>query len=63
MKTIYLNTKTNYGVETIDEFTREHGQSQKEFNRYINQMVKEYQLSGINVYKSPRCTKEWKGNN
>jgi hypothetical protein len=59
MQTIYLNMKSTYGVETVDEFTRENGQSPKEFRKYVNQMVKEYRLAGMNVYKSSRCTKDW----
>lgn len=51
--------KSTYGVETVDEFTRENGQSPKEFRKYVNQMVKEYRLAGMNVYKSSRCTKDW----
>jgi len=60
MKTIFLNMKTSEGVETVDEFTRELNQDPIEFRKYVNQMVKEYHLSGMNVYKSSRCTKDWK---
>ena len=59
MKTIYLNFKTSEGVETVDEFTLEQGQTVKEFKSYVNQMVREYHLSGCNVYKSSRPTKVW----
>lgn len=52
--------KTTQGVETVDEFTREEGQSPIEFRKYVNSMVKEYHLSGMAVYKSSRCTKEWR---
>lgn len=60
MKTIYLNMKSPYGVETVDEFTREPGQNPKEFRRYVNNMVNEYHLAGMNVYKSQRASKDWK---
>lgn len=60
MKTIYLNIRTSQGVETVDEFTREENQTSKEFRLYVNQMVKEYQIAGMNVYKSSRCTNDWK---
>jgi hypothetical protein len=60
MKTIYLNMRTSQGVETIDEFTIEEGQSPKEFRKYVNEMVKEYSIAGMNTYKSSRCTKDWK---
>jgi hypothetical protein len=60
MKTIYLNMKTKQGVETVDEFTREEGQNPKDFRAYVNSMVKEYRISGMQVYKSSRSTKEWR---
>ena len=59
MKTIFLNIRTNQGVETVDEFTREEGQNPKDFRKYVNQMVAEYHLSGMNVYKSSRSTRDW----
>jgi hypothetical protein len=59
MKPIYLNMRTSQGVETVDEFTREAGQSPIEFRQYVNKMVKEYHMAGMNVYKSSRCTKDW----
>lgn len=58
MKT-YLNMMTSNGVETVDEFERDNGQSIREYNRYVNEMVSEYRLAGMNVYKSTRPTKDW----
>ena len=60
MKKVYLNTRDYEGVETIAELVKEEGQSPKDFRLYINQMVREYQTSGINVYRSSRCTNDWK---
>ena len=60
MKTIFLNIRTSQGVETVDEFTREEEQDLREFRLYVTQMIKEYQITGINVYKSSRCTSDWK---
>mgnify|MGYP001573834192 CR=1 FL=1 len=57
--TIYLNMKTSYGIETVDEFTREENQSPKEFRTYVSQMAREYHLAGMNVYRSSRPTKDW----
>ena len=51
--------KTSFGVETVDEFTREPGQSFKEFRAYVSKMVHEYHLAGMPVYRSSRCTKDW----
>lgn len=58
--TIYLNMKGSYGIETVDEFTQELNQSWREFRKYVSQMVSEYHLAGMNVYRSSRCTKDWK---
>ena len=60
MRTIYLNMKSAHGVETVDEFTREKGQSPREFRKYVSDMVKEYHLAGMNVYRSQRCTNDWR---
>jgi hypothetical protein len=60
--TTYLNLKTSQGTETVDEFTRgkDSPENPIQYRKYINQMVNEYHLSGMNVYKSSRCTKEWR---
>lgn len=55
---IYLNMKTNCGVETVDEFDPGEFDNQKEFNRYVDRIVYEYSLAGMAVYKSKRATKE-----
>ena len=60
LPTIFLNLRTSQGVETVDEFTRELGQSPKEFRAYVSKMVGEYHLSGMSVYRSSRCTRDWK---
>lgn len=58
--TIYLNWRTKNGVETVDEFTKEPGQSFREFRLYVREMINEYHIAGINVYRSSRCTNDWK---
>ena len=63
MKSIYLTIRYSTGVETVDEFTKGSDnapEGAKEFRLYVNQMVKEYHLAGMNVYKSQRSTNEWK---
>ena len=62
MKTIYLNLKSQYGVETVDQFTQGENapQNWKEFRKYVNEMVRNYLESGMQVYKSQRCTQEWR---
>ena len=62
MKTIYLNLKSQYGVETVDQFTQGENapQNWKEFRKYVNEMLINYLESGMQVYKSQRATKEWR---
>lgn len=60
MKTIYINTKCNGIVETIDEFTQLATQTYSEFKKYVSAMIKEYTIAGTDVYKSSRCTNDWK---
>ena len=60
MKTIYLNMNGNYGIETVDEFTQEQGQSEKDFRMYVNEMARETRLAGMPVYQSQRACKDWK---
>jgi hypothetical protein len=62
--TIYLNMKTAQGIETVDQFTRGEDAPQdfKEFRKYVNRIIHEYHLSGMNVYKSSRSTREWRNN-
>jgi hypothetical protein len=59
MKTIYINFKGSCGIETVDEFTIEPAQSWLAFNRYVNEMIREYRMSGMNVYRSSRPTRDW----
>ena len=56
----YLNMRTASGVETVDELSREDFDSYKEFIKELRRLVGEYRLSGMAVYTSQRCTKEWR---
>ena len=60
--TVFFNMRTADGVETVDEFTRgeDNPTDPREFRKYVNTVVGEYRLAGMNVYKSSRCTKDWK---
>jgi len=62
--TVYLNIKYNNSVETVDEFTQgENAPSDlREFRAYTNVMLREYHKVGMQVYKSKRCTKDWRNN-
>lgn len=59
-RTIFLNIKTKSGVETVDEFTQEEGQTYFDFVKYVKSMIKECRIAGINVYSSSRPTNSWK---
>jgi len=63
MKTTYLNTRTAQGVETVEQFTQgsdDAPANMRDFSKYINEMMKEYSASGTPVYRSQRCTNDWK---
>ena len=57
--------KTLYGIETVDEFTQGENApvTYKDFKKYVREMVREYHMSGMNVYTSSRSTKEWRKSN
>lgn len=55
----YLNIKTSYGIETVDEVRREDFNSHKEFIQELRRLKREYNIAGMLVYTSQRCTKEW----
>jgi len=57
-KVIYVNTRSNYGVETVDEFPYNN----KAERTYAREMCREYNISDSShyYYLSSRCTKEWK---
>jgi hypothetical protein len=56
----YFNIKSQYGIETVDELDRKDFATYKEFKEELLRLKKEYHLSGIPVYISQRCTKEWR---
>jgi hypothetical protein len=59
MKRVYLNWKGPQGRETVDEFAPEAGQTPQAFRVYVRQMVAEYTLAGMAVYRSSRPCKGW----
>jgi len=56
---IYLNLKTNYGTETVDQVNREDFNSFKEYKAELNRLIYEYHICGMPVYKSQRACKDW----
>ncbi len=58
--TRYLNVKSSWGVETVDQLETTDFPTWKEFRKELNRLVSEYHIAGIGVYVSSRCTKEWR---
>ena len=56
----YLNTRTCYGVETLDEISRDDFNSYKDYAAYVRQQQAEHAMTGVSVYASRRCAKIWK---
>jgi len=46
----YINIKSSYGIETIDEF---------ETRKEAREMLIEYRMIYAIVYISQRCTRDW----
>ena len=46
----YLNIKSCYGVETVDQLDKNDFNSLKEFKQELKRLVNEYRIAGINVY-------------
>ena len=55
----YLNMKTDYGVETVDELDRKDFKTFREFRQELIRLINEYRIAGMNVYTSQRCDKTW----
>lgn len=60
--TRYLNIKSSYGIETVDELRLEDFPTRKLFLTEIRRLVSEYNIAGMAVYISQRCTADWKTN-
>ena len=58
--TRYLNTRTSYGVETVDELSSFDFDSRKSFVKELKRLISEYRIAGMHVYSSIRSTKDWK---
>jgi hypothetical protein len=55
----YLNIKTVYGVETIDELDRKDFATYRAFRCELLRLIGEYRLAGMDVYVSQRPCKAW----
>ena len=56
---IYLNAKTSQGTETIDQIDRKDFETFREYKKEIRNLIENYRLIGLNVYKSQRPCKNW----
>ena len=56
----FLNTRTNYGVETVEELDTEDFKTYKEFREELRRLRIEYSLAGTSTWVSQRATKEWR---
>lgn len=59
----YLNLRTSYGVETVDELNSKDFSSRKDYLIELKRLISEYHLSGQPVYVSSRCDKSWNSPN
>lgn len=56
----YLNIKTQYGVETVDQLDPQDFNSGREFRKELRRLNQEYHIAGMNTYVSQRCDNSWK---
>lgn len=54
----YLNLKTAYGTETVDQLDPKDFQTRREFRQELKRLVNEYHIAGMNVYISQREAKQ-----
>lgn len=59
MEVKYINIKTNYGTETIDEINKEQFKTRRDYIKEYKRLLYEYRLSGQSVYLSQRACKNW----
>jgi len=57
---VYLNMRTQYGVETVDELNRKDFFTYREYRAELNRLISEYRLAGMDVYASQRCCRDWR---
>lgn len=57
--TKYINMRSQYGVETVDELDSGDFESYKAFRIELRRLISEYRLAGMDVYSSQRACKDW----
>lgn len=58
--TRYINYHGQNGIETVDQLELKDFESRKAFNKELKRLLNEYRITGMDVYHSQRCTKDWK---
>lgn len=53
----YLNLKTSYGIETVDQLDSKDFDSLKEFKAELKRLIREYHLCKMPVYSSQKQAK------
>ena len=56
----YINYKGEHGTETVDCLDPKDFESFWEFRDELSRLIREYQIAGMDVYRSTRATKEWR---
>ena len=55
----YLNLKTVYGIETVDELDPKKFKTYRGFRQELKRLFNEYRNAGMAVYISQNPCKEW----
>ena len=63
METKYINIKTNYGIETIEEIRQQEFKTRKDYVKEYKRLLYEYRLNGQSVYLSQRACKDYNKQN
>ena len=59
MKVKYINIKTDYGIETIDEIRLQEFKTRIDYIEEYKRLLNEYRLNGLNAWLSIRPCKNW----
>ena len=59
MEIKYINIKTNYGTETLDQIRQQEFKTRRDYIKEYKRLLYEYRLNGQSVYLSQRACKNW----
>ncbi len=60
METKYINIKTDYGIETLDEIRLQEFKTRRDYIKECKRLLNEYRLNVQSVYLSQRACKDWR---